>query len=118
MVRIEQVAEAALRGDSLTLRSLTQDFLREYPDLAYIPAPEVRDPTILAASASLLELLAMRRNQMAPRWTQDVAPLDRPVFLVKAAATVKRLRALCEAESPPPLRKRGFYAPANFLQFA
>lgn len=118
MVRIEQVAEAALRGDSLTLRSLVQDFLREHPDLACVPEPEVHDATILAASASLLELLAMRRNQMAPRWTRDIGSLDRPVFLVKAAATMKRLRALCEAETPAPLRKRGFYAPANFLEFA
>ena len=29
-----------------------------------------------------------------------------------------RLRALCEAESPEPLRKRFLYAPPNFLEFA
>lgn len=118
MVRIEQVAEAALCGDSLILRSLVQEFLCEHPDLAYVPAPEVHDATVLAASASLLELLAMRRNQVAPLWTRDIGALERPIFLVKAAATMKRLRALCEAESPAPLRKRGFYAPANFLEFA
>ncbi len=31
--------------------------------------------------------------------------------------TMKYLWALCEAESPEPLRKRGFYAPPDYLAF-
>ncbi len=50
MIRIEQLAEAALNQDAFLLRSLTQD--------------------------------------------------------------------LCEQEAPEPLRKRGFYAPPNFLESA
>jgi hypothetical protein len=43
--------------------------------------------------------------------------LPEPIFLLEAAARMKRLRALCETQSPEPLRKRGFYAPPNFLEF-
>lgn len=118
MVRIEQLAEAVLRGDGLTARSLVQDFFRENPQLAAIPQPKVNDRQLLAASASLVELFASRLGQDAPEWTKSVGPLSEPVFLLKSAATMKRLRILCETESPEPLRKRGFYAPPNYLEFA
>jgi hypothetical protein len=118
MVRIEQLAEAVLKGDELAARSLVQDFFRENPHLADIPQPSTNDPNLLAASASLLELFANRSEQDAPTWTKNVGPLPEPIFLLKAAATMKRLRALCETESPEPLRKRGFYAPPNYLEFA
>lgn len=118
MVTIEQLAQAALAGDSLSLRSLTQDFLRGKPSLREYPPPRTEDARLLAAAASLIELFAMRLQQTPPPWTKDVAPLSEPIFLLKAAATMKRLRALCETQSPEPLRKRGFYAPPNFLEFA
>jgi hypothetical protein len=51
-------------------------------------------------------------------WVKNVSPLTEPVFLLKSAATMKRLRFLCETESPEALRKRGFYAPPNYLEFA
>ena len=73
---------------------------------------------ILAASASLLELFAGRLGQQAPAWTKPIGPLPEPIFLLKAAATMKHLRELCEREAPEPLRKRGFYAPPNYLEFA
>ena len=118
MVRIEQLAEAVLKGEGLTARSLVQDFLGENPRLVDIPRPVVADVRVLAASASLLELFAVRLGQDAPAWTKDIGPLPDPIFLLKAAARMKRLRELCEAESPEPLRKRGFYAPPNYLEFA
>lgn len=118
MVRIEQLAEAALNGQALLARSLAQDFFRQNPQLANIPKPVVDDARILAASASLLELFALRLNQEAPPWTRSISPLAEPIFLLKAAATMKHLRILCETESPEPLRKRGFYAPPNYLEFA
>jgi len=118
MVQIEQLAEAALNGEGLLLRSLTQDFVRENPRLADIPKPVVNDAPVLAASASLIELFAARLKQDPPVWTKSIGPLTEPVFLLKAAATMKRLRLLCETESPEPLRKRGFYAPPNYLEFA
>lgn len=118
MVTIEQLAEAVLQGDGLKARSLTQDFFYENPQLVTIPQPKVADRQLLAASASLLELFASRLGQEAPEWTKSIDPLPEPVFLLKSAATMKHLRILCETESPEPLRKRGFYAPPNYLEFA
>ena len=118
MIRIEELAEAAIDQDALLLRSLTQDFLRERPRLADIPRPDAADSQTIAAAASLIELLAERSNQEPPSWTKDVGALPQPVHLVKSAATMKHLRALCEQHSPEPLRKRGFYAPPNFLESA
>lgn len=118
MVTIEQLAAAALNGESLLLRSLTQDLLREQPRLSTYPKPQTGDFRLLAAAASLVELLALRLQQVPPAWTTEVGALPEPIYLLKAAASMKRLRTLCETEAPEPLRKRGFYAPPNFLEFA
>lgn len=118
MVQIEHIAEAALGGDSLRVRSLVQDFFRQHPDLATIRPPQTDDERILAISAALLELFAMRTNQTAPVWTPAVGPLPEPIYLLKSAHHMKRLRMLCEKESPEPLRKRRFYAPPDYLTFA
>ena len=118
MVRIEQLAEAAINQDALSLRSLTQDLLRERPRLKDFPRPEAVDFKTLAASAALLELFAERLHQEPPAWTREIGPLPEPMYLVRAAATMKHLRALCEIQAPEPLRKRGFYAPPNFLESA
>jgi len=116
MEQIEQITAAALRGDGLMARSLVQDFFRSHPRLVEVPKPATKDRRKLAAAASLLELFALRLKQEAPSWTRSVGPLPEPIFLLKSAATMPRLRALCEAESPEPLRKRGFYAPPNYLE--
>src|SRR5262245_55995214 len=118
MVTLEQLAVAALKRESLLLRSLTQDLLRENPNLSECPKPKTNDSRILAAAASLVELLAMRLRQAPPTWTKDVGALPEPVYLLKAAESMKRLRELCEIGAPEPLRKRGFFAPPNFLEFA
>jgi hypothetical protein len=86
--------------------------------LSDFPRPQSDDPRILAASASLVELFAERLHQDPPEWSKEIGSLETPVFLVKAAGEMKRLRTLCETQSPEPLRKRGFYAPPNFLEFA
>ena len=117
MVTLEQLAEAALDKDSLRLRSLTQDLLREHPHLTDYPQPQTKDSRSLALAASLVELFAFRLNQPPPRWTQAIGALPEPIYLLKAATQMKHLRALCETQSPEPLRKRGFYAPPNFLEF-
>jgi hypothetical protein len=118
MIRIEQLAEAAINQDALLLRSLTQDLLRERPNFGEYSRPTAVNFETLAAAASLIELLAERLNQEPPSWTKDVGALPQPIHLVKSAATMKHLRALCEQQSPEPLRKRGFYAPPNFLESA
>jgi hypothetical protein len=118
MATIEELAAAALNGESLMLRSLTQDLLREQPRLSDCPPPESSDLRLVAVAAALVELLALRRNQRPPAWAAGVGAAPQPIHLLKAAARMKRLRELCETQSPEPLRKRGFYAPPNFLEFA
>ncbi len=118
MVTIEQIARTALEKDNLLLRSLVQDFLQQKPLLSQYPRPNLEDEKLLAIAASLVELLAARLKQPPPPWTKDVGPVPEPIFLVKSAATMKRLSELCETQSPEPLRKRGFLAPPNFLEFA
>ncbi len=118
MVTLEQLVQAALHREALQLRSLAQDFLRENRRLSDYARPATEDAHVLAAAAALIELFAMRQKQAPPAWTQDIGPLPEPFFLLESAATLKHLRTLCETEAPEPLRKRGFYAPPNFLEFA
>ena len=117
MVTLEALAETALRRDSLHLRSLVQDFVREHPQLTTIPRPHSADLQLLGTAAGLLELLAQRTGQAAPAWTDEIGAVPEPVFLLEAATRMKHLRVLCEAEAPEPLRKRGLYAPPDFLTF-
>lgn len=118
MVQIEQLARAALERESLLLRSLVQDFLRSQPNLADVRPPQTEDEAVLAMSAALLELLALRTNQASPAWTAGIGPVKEPFYLLKSAAQMKRLQQLCRQESPEPLRKRSFYAPPDYLAFA
>ncbi|HWB52863.1 MAG TPA: hypothetical protein VG722_01680 [Tepidisphaeraceae bacterium] len=116
MARIEQLAETALSGNALLLRSLTQDWLREFPRLADVPAPATTDATVLSVAAGLIELLAQRRHEPPPPWTKTIGALPQPLHLVKATQTMRRLRELCERETPAPLRKQNLFAPLGFLE--
>lgn len=118
MARIEQLAKAALTGDALELRALAQDLLSENPRISDCAPPESSDVDILATAAGLVELLALRAGQSPPPWAKTIGPARQPIFLLRAARTMPRLRAACEMESPLPLRVRGLYAPADFLSFA
>jgi hypothetical protein len=118
MEMIEQMAEAALTRDSLRLRSLVQDWMRSGLPVNSLPYPNTTETKILAVSAALVELLALRQGQTPPAWTQEIGALAEPFFLIESAASMKRLRALCESQSPEPLRKRKLYAPPHFLEFA
>src|SRR4051794_37918306 len=114
IVPIEQVAQAALSGDALRLRSLVQDWLGEHPKLADTPAPASIDQTVLSVAAGLVELFAQRRGESPPVWAARIGAAPRPIHLVKAAQTMRRLRELCEAESPLPLRRRNVFAPPGY----
>jgi len=118
MVTLETLAELALRRDGLRLRSVAQDFVRDHPHLSEIARPAITSMQLLSTAAALLELLAQRTGQPAPLWTREIGAVPEPLFLVEAASRMKHLRALCEAEAPEPLRKRGLYAPPDFLSFA
>ena len=117
MTILERLAQAALDRDSLRLREIALEFLSVFPNLQAVPAPTFTDPRLHAIAASLVELFASRRGQNPPEWTRHVSSAE-PFFLVSAAERMPRLRALCEAESPEPLRKRKLFAPPNFLEFA
>jgi hypothetical protein len=83
-----------------------------------ISRPVSNDLRLLALSASLAELLAFRQKQTPPAWTKEVGALQEPFYLLQSAEKMKRLRLLCETQSPEPMRKRHLYAPPNFLEFA
>ena len=118
MEQIEQLAQAALERDHLQLRSLVQDLTRAKTDWSKLPRPSTSDPRLLTMSAALTELLALRSHQNPPAWTKEIGALKEPFFLLESAATMKRLRVLCETQSPEPMRKRLLYAPPHFLKFA
>ncbi len=118
MVSLEDLAQAALNRDALSVRGLAQDFLRENPRLSDCGRPATDDARVLSTAAALLEMFAARRHQPPPDWTKDIGPMTEPFFLLKSAETLKHLRALCETQAPEPLRRRRLYAPPNFLTFA
>lgn len=118
MELIEQLAQAALARDHIKLRSLVQDLTRSKIDFDKVTRPMTSDPKLLTMSAALVELLASRTKQTPPAWTKEIGPLAEPFFLLESAATMKRLRDLCEKESPEPMQKRLLFAPPHFLEFA
>ena len=115
---LEQLAQAALNRDTLLLRSLVQDFTRANVKWSDLSRPQTNDPRLLGMAASLAELLAARQEQTPPTWAKNVGPLKEPFFLLQSAEKMKRLRVLCETQSPEPMRKRQLYAPPHFLEFA
>ena len=118
MELIEEIAQAALNRDSLQLRSLVQDFVRSNIKIASLPKPKTTDKRLIVMTAAITELLATRVGEPAPNWTKEIGSLSEPFFLLESASRMKRLRILCETESPEPLRKRLLFAPPNFLEFA
>jgi hypothetical protein len=108
----------ALAREALQLRSLAQDLMREQPSAKDWQRPKTTDLRVLAVAAALTELLAMRLGQEPPDWTARIGALPEPLYLVQAAERLRRLRELCQQESPAPLKKRGILAPPNFLEFA
>ena len=116
MTALERIDWAALDGDGLRARSLTQDWLRTVPVVAEVPAPDAStDPADASLAAALGELMADRLGQPPPPWAVSIGGVAEAVYLVRAAERMPRLRAACEAESPLPLRRRQFFAPANYL---
>ncbi len=118
MELIEKIAQAALMRDSLLLRSLVQDFTHANLEISKLPKPVTDNYNLLVMTAAITELLAERTNQSPPYWTREIGSLSEPFFLLESAQQMKRLRDLCEKESPEPLRKRLLYAPPHFLQYA
>lgn len=117
MIKITDVAQAALNHNDLLLRGLVQEIWREGRPLKDYPKPKTDDPRINSIAAGLFELLAKQWGQLPPDWTHEIGPMPEPFFLLKYAQEMKNLRRLCERESPEPLKSRKLYAPPNFLEF-
>ena len=116
MISLENIARTAIDGDPLILRSLVQDWLST-TDLTEVDRPETQDHVVLAVAAGFVELFAQRTGQTAPTWTKDIAALFEAKYLVRSATTMKRLRQMCDQESPGPLKRRNLFAPADYLRF-
>jgi hypothetical protein len=118
MVTLDELAQAALAGEALRLRSLSQDWLRENPDMKFVRAPASLDRNVRAFAAAFVEMFADRLGHSPPPWAAEVPGTSEPLFLLKEARTMRRLRVLCLEHSPLPLRRRKLYAPPDYLSFA
>ena len=117
-MKVSDLVAALLRYDTLSARQWVADAKRASFDWSTVERLPALSETELALAAGVVELLAHRAGQSPPAWTRDVAEAPERVFLVKAAESMRRLRALCESEGPEPLRVRRFLAPPDFLQIA
>ncbi|SRR6266498_412411 len=116
-ITIEQLARTALKLEYLKLRALTQEFLRQNPQLSDVNRPDTKDSRVLATAASLLELFASRSGQTPPSWTKQIGPLRERTYLIDIKTAGKFTRQLCDSEAPPQLRQRNIFALPKFLEF-
>ncbi len=100
------------------LRTAARDVAEEGFSWTTVAQPSELDPIGLVVAAGIVELMAERSEQPPPPWTANVPAAPEPLFLVKAALSMPRLRRLCEEEGPEPLRRRGLLAPPGFLTAA
>ena len=114
VVRIEQLAEAAINQDALSLRSLTQDLLREGPTLRDFPRPMTVDFTMLAASAALIELFAERLHQEPPAWTREIRPFARTNIFGESGCNHETLESIMRAASSGTFAQTGILRTAQF----
>lgn len=115
---LRDLVAALLRHDALTARQWVADASRQAMDWTRVSRPVAWDQLDLAVAAGVEELLASRANRTPPAWTRAVGRAPVPVYLVRAADTMPRLRRSCETEGPQPLRSRQIYAPPEFLTMA
>jgi len=113
-----ELVQALLDGEALVARQWVADASRAGLVWDQVPAPTALDSTGMAVAAGVAELLASRAGQPPPPWAAAVPAAPAPVFLVRAAARMPRLRRACETEGPEPLRRRQLFAPADFLTAA
>ena len=115
---LRDLVEALLARDALRARQWVADAAREAVSWTDIPRPIGWSALELAVAAGVVELFALRSQQAPPPWTAKVGCAPNPVYLVRAAETMPRLRLSCETEGPEPLRVRRIYAPPEFMTAA
>src|SRR4051812_2632561 len=114
---LTDLVQRLLAYDTLAARQWVADAQREHVVWSALTRPDL-DGVELSLAAGLAELLAARAGQTPTAWTAAVPGVAEPVFLVRAAETMPRLRHLCETEGPEPLRRRHLLAPPDFLTAA
>ena len=117
-MELRDLVRALLRRDALAARQWVADAGRESIVWADVPRPVGWAAVDLAVAAGVVELLASRSDQPPPSWTTAVEEAPIPVYLLRAADTMPRLRHSCETEGPESLRRRHIYAPPEFLTIA
>ncbi len=115
---LNELVHAVLNYDALAARQWVADAQRAGFRWGEISAPTELNQTEMALAAGLVELFAERAGIPAPPWTQTVKAAPQPRWLVRGADTLPRLRIMCEHEGPAPLRRRGLFAPPEFLTVA
>jgi hypothetical protein len=117
-VQIQPLIEALMTFDALAARQWVADAQRLPIQWSQIALPKGLSAERMAVTAGVVELLAQRAGQPSPGWTADVPKSPQPIYLVRAAESMPRLRRLCEEQGPEPLRKRQVMAPPEFLTLA
>jgi hypothetical protein len=117
-MELRDLVEALLSRDALRARQWAADAARETVRWREVPRPLGWSALELAVGAGVVELFASRSGQTPPPWTAAVGCAPDPVYLVRAAETMPRLRLSCETQGPEPLRLRRIYAPPDFMTAA
>ena len=117
-MELRDLVGALLARDALSARQWAADAAREGVVWTDMPRPIGCNALELAVAAGVVELFASRSCQAPPSWTETVGCAPDPLYLVRAAETMPRLRLSCETEGPEPLRVRRIYAPPDFLTAA
>jgi hypothetical protein len=115
---LNKLVRALRNYDTIAARQWVADAKRSGIQLRDLAKPSGLDPIDNAIAAGVVELLSTRWGQTAPKWTGDIAAAPVPVFLVRAAKLMPRLRKACETEGPESLRRRRILAPPDFLTAA
>lgn len=112
---IDDLVAAVLEHRALDVRVVANDLRLAFPDWRHLPKPASLDETTQIVASGLAELLAEYCGCEPPEWAANCRSLDRPVYLIKSAASMRNLRKLCDEQSPEPLRRRNLFAPPGFL---
>ncbi len=117
-MNLGELVGSLLGGDTLGARQWVIDARRARFQWAREPRPTGLDPVGVVVAAGLAEMLAIRAGQVPPDWVHGIGPAPSPIYLVKAALSMPRLRRTCQEEGPEPLRRRAVLAPPEFLTVA
>lgn len=117
-MELRELVSALMTFNAMEARQWVADAMRAPIQWSAVGRPEGLNAEELAVAAGVAEMLAQRMGQRPPEWTQEVTESPRKIYLVGAAASMPRLRRLCEQESPEPLRRRQILAPPEFLTVA